>query len=153
MTQSAIDPTRRFSTRAEFYARARPRYPQALLKFCCNTLGLKPVHRVADVGSGTGFLSELFLQNGNRVFAIEPNEEMRRKAEAALGSNPSFVSIDATAESTGLGDASVDFIVAGQAFHWFDPPRARREFTRILKTQCLGADRLERTPHRLRKVL
>src|ERR1700733_1600659 len=99
MTQSALDPTRRFSTRAEFYARARPRYPRGLLEFCRNTLGLQPTNRVADVGSGTGFLSELFLQNGNQVFAIEPNEEMRRKAEATFDSNPSFVSIGATAES------------------------------------------------------
>jgi SAM-dependent methyltransferase len=133
MTQSAIDPTRRFSTRAEFYARARPRYPQALLDFCRNTLGLQSTHRIADIGSGTGFLGELFLQNGNRVFAVEPNQEMRKKAEAVLGSNPCFVSIEATAEATGLDDASMDFIIAGQAFHWFEPQGARREFARILK--------------------
>jgi SAM-dependent methyltransferase len=133
MTQAAIDPTRRFSTRAEFYARARPRYPKALLEFCRTTLGLQPTHGVADVGSGTGFLSELFLQSGNQVFAVEPNKEMRMQAESNFGSNSSFISIDATAEDTGLDDASIDFIVAGQAFHWFDPIPTRREFARILK--------------------
>ena len=74
----------------------------------------------ADVGSGTGFLSELFLANGNLVLAIEPNLEMRSAGEKYLGNQPKFESIDGTAESTTLPDRSVDFVVAGQAFHWFD---------------------------------
>jgi SAM-dependent methyltransferase len=85
------------------------------------------------VGSGTGLLSELFLKNGNRVYGVEPNRGMREAAERLLASYTNFVSVDGRAEETTLEDASVDFVTAGQAFHWFDPPRARREFMRILR--------------------
>jgi SAM-dependent methyltransferase len=125
--------TKRFSTRVEFYLRARPRYPAALLHFFQTELHLTPTQTIADIGSGTGFLTELFLRNGNPVFAVEPNPEMRSAAEIYLADFPNFHSISATAEATTLPPASVDFIVAGQAFHWFDPTAARKEFLRILK--------------------
>jgi len=103
------------------------------LEFCREQLGLDAHHRVADIGSGTGFLSEPFLRNGNTVFAVEPNAAMRAAAEKALGKFPNFHSVDARAESTGLENSSVDFITAGQAFHWFDRVRCREEFQRILR--------------------
>jgi SAM-dependent methyltransferase len=131
---SPINSTHRFSDRVEFYLRSRPKYPPALLKFCQGTLGLRSPHSIADIGSGTGFLSELFLDNGNDVYAVEPNANMRQAAETLFADRRNFHSMDATAEATGLADASVDFIVAGQAFHWFDRPRARAEFTRILRS-------------------
>jgi len=88
---------------------------------------------IAEPGSGTGFLTELFLENGNQVFGIEPNTQMRAAGERALAGHPKFSSIKATAEATTLPNQSVDFVVAGQAFHWFDRESARREFSRILK--------------------
>nr|MDP9147274.1 class I SAM-dependent methyltransferase [Acidobacteriota bacterium] len=88
---------------------------------------------VADVGSGAGFLSELFLKNGNAVFGIEPNNEMRSAGEEYLAGYPRSTSINGSAESTTLPDSSVDFVTAGQAFHWFNRPVARREFARILR--------------------
>ena len=127
-----MDPTRRFSDRVEFYVRSRPKYPPAVLNFCRSKLGLRASHRIADVGSGTGILSELFLGNGNEVFAIEPNAEMRKAAEASLSHDRNFHGINGAAEATGLAAASADFIIAGQAFHWFDRPRTRREFSPIL---------------------
>jgi SAM-dependent methyltransferase len=130
--QSIADPTRRFSNRVEYYVRFRPRYPAALLTFL-RSLGLLPTHVVADVGSGTGFLSELFLANENKVYGVEPNDEMRTAAEASLGDDPNFISIPGTAEATTLDDHSVDVVVAGQAFHWFDAGAARAEFARILR--------------------
>jgi SAM-dependent methyltransferase len=90
---------------------------------------------IADIGSGTGFLSELFLTNGNRVYGIEPNKEMRAAGEEYLAAYDSFGSIDASAEATTLEDATIDFVTAGQAFHWFDAAAARREFGRILKPE------------------
>jgi len=72
---------------------------------------------VADVGSGTGTLSELFLRNGNSVFGVEPNRAMREAGEALLKSYSQFTSIAGRAEATTLADHSVDFVVAGQAFH------------------------------------
>lgn len=126
------DPTQRFSNRAAFYARARPKYPAAVLRFFQNELGLSPVHVLADVGSGTGFLAELFVRNGNLVHCVEPNEPMRREAEQSLGIWPNFQSVPGTAEATTLDDRSVHYVTVGQAFHWFDAPKARTEFRRIL---------------------
>jgi SAM-dependent methyltransferase len=95
--------------------------------------GLAPEWAIADVGSGTGILTRLFLENGNFVYGIEPNAEMRRAGEEFLAAYPKFRSVVAAAEATTLPDASVDLVTAAQAFHWFDPPAAREEFARILR--------------------
>ena len=128
-----IDSTKRFSSRVQNYVRYRPRYPIEVIEALRVECGLTTASVVADVGSGTGFLSELFVTNGNRVLAIEPNLEMRTAGEQYLGDQPGFESIDGTAQNTTLLDQSVDFVVAGQAFHWFDREQAKREFRRILK--------------------
>ena len=128
------DPTKRFSDRVDYYVRSRPSYPPALLEFLRGRLGFTRAHVVADVGSGTGILTETLLKHGNTVHAVEPNEPMRRAAEEMLAARyPNFRSVAGTAEDTTLGDASIDFVTAGQAFHWFDPARARVEFARILR--------------------
>jgi SAM-dependent methyltransferase len=129
------DSKQRFSSRVADYVRYRPSYPHDALTLLKSACGLSSGHVIADVGSGTGFLSELFLKNGNRVYGIEPNKEMRAAGEEYLASYDSFVSIDAAAEATTLEDATIDFVTAGQAFHWFDAPAARREFARILKPE------------------
>jgi SAM-dependent methyltransferase len=129
------DPTERFTKRVDHYVRYRPSYPRAVLDLLKTECGLTDASVVADVGSGTGILSELFLENGNRVIGIEPNTEMREAAERRLGGHPRFTSVAGTAEATTLDDASADFVTAGQAFHWFDPERARTEFARILKPE------------------
>ncbi len=88
---------------------------------------------VADIGAGTGISAKLFLENGNPVFGVEPNAAMRKAAEEFLRNFPNFKAIDGTAENTNLSDKSVDFVVAAQAFHWFDERKTRKEFKRILK--------------------
>lgn len=128
------DSTARFSGRAEAYARCRPGYPPDLLAHLRSACGLLPSHIVADVGSGTGKLTELFLSNGNTVRAVEPNREMRAEAERLLGGSHGFCSVEGRAEATGLPPRSVNVVAAGQAFHWFDPARTREEFRRILRT-------------------
>lgn len=127
------DNTQVFTVRAEDYAKYRPRYPTALLDLLRAECGLKPEAVLADVGSGTGRLTELFLQAGHSVFGVEPNANMRAAAEAALGRYPRFTSVAAPAEATTLPEHSVDFITVGQALHWFNLPEARREFARLLK--------------------
>jgi len=127
------DSKQRFSNRVADYVRYRPGYPSAVRDVLRAECGLKSGHVIVDIGSGTGFLSELFLKNGNRVFGVEPNEAMRLAGEEYLASYDGFVSIDGSAEATTLDDASVNFVTAGQAFHWFDQHLCRREFTRILK--------------------
>jgi SAM-dependent methyltransferase len=128
------DAKQRFSSRVADYIRYRPSYPSALLELLRAECSLRPGHVIADIGSGTGFLSELFLKNGNRVYGIEPNEAMRRAGEEYLASYDGFSSIEGSAEATTLNDGSVDFVTAGQSFHWFEPDSARREFVRILKS-------------------
>lgn len=95
--------------------------------------GLTGASVVADVGSGTGILSRLFLKNGNRVFGVEPNREMREAGERLLGGYASFTSVPGTAEATTLRNGSVDLVTAGQAFHWFQAEETRREFARVLR--------------------
>ncbi len=126
-------PTERFSQKVDNYLKYRPHYPRAVLELLQREIGLQPDWVIADIGSGTGFSAELFLANGNRVYGVEPNGPMRTAGEAYLASYPNFVSIAATAEATALPDASVDLVLAGQAFHWFDQPAARREFERITR--------------------
>src|SRR5439155_23726894 len=128
-----LDPTQRFSDRVHNYVLYRPRYPTAILHPLKIDCRLTSGSIIADVGSGTGFLAEVFLSNGNRVFGIEPNPEMRQAGERLLASWPKFKSVAATAESTSLPDRSVDFVTGGQAFHWFDREACRAEFKRILR--------------------
>ena len=123
----------RFSDRVADYVNYRPRYPDTLVPLLADRCGLRPIHVIDDMGSGTGFLSEPFLHNGNTVHAVEPNAPMRAAAEALYGHFPSFHSVGASAEAPGLPDASVDFVTAGQAFHWFDAGAARVSFERILR--------------------
>ena len=127
------DSTRRFDERVENYIAYRPKYPAAVGEFLQAELGLSAASVVADVGSGTGILSELLLQADCTIFGVEPNAAMRGAAERLLQAYPNFKSVAGTAEATTLPDQSVDFVTAGQAFHWFDAAGARREFTRILR--------------------
>ena len=128
-----MEVTQRFTDRARFYHEHRPRYPVELLTLLVDRCGFSSQAIVADIGSGTGILSELLLSYGNRVFGVEPNSPMRAIAERNLGQNPKFHSVNGTAEATTLPDASVEYVTAAQAFHWFDRSRAEVEFARILK--------------------
>jgi len=128
-----IDPTERFTQRAEHYARYRPHYPEEIVPFLADAIGLTPRSVIADIGSGTGLLSELWLANGNSVYGVEPNADMRQMGERLLAGEAGFHSVAATAEATSLAEGSVDIVTAGSAFHWFDPVPTRAEFARILK--------------------
>jgi len=125
----------RFSNRVTDYVRYRPGYPAEILPLLQTWTSLRADHVVADIGSGTGLLSKLFLDFGNRVFGVEPNDEMRSAGEEFLSPYPNFTSITGSAEATTLPSDSVEFVAAGQAFHWFQMPAARNEFHRILKPE------------------
>jgi SAM-dependent methyltransferase len=128
-----LTPAQRFSSRVDNYVRYRPGYPREVLDLLRNECGLCAESVVAEAGSGTGKLTELLLQAGCRVFAVKPNEAMRKAGEGLLKSNPRFTSVAGSAEVTTLPDRSADLIVAAQAFHWFDRERSRVEFRRILQ--------------------
>jgi SAM-dependent methyltransferase len=128
-------PTARFSDRVENYVRYRPGYPPEVLDLLRAECGLQPSHIVADIASGTGVFTRMLLENGNSVFAVEPNTEMRETGMRQLEDHNGLVSVAGTAEETTLGSASVDFVTAAQAAHWFDLARARAEFVRILRRE------------------
>lgn len=127
------DSVTRFSNRVENYVKYRPSYPKEMLDLFCDEMNLTENSIVADIGSGTGISAKVFLENGNEVFAVEPNEAMRVAAENFLRDFPKFKSIDGTSENTTLENNSIDFVIAAQAFHWFDEIKTPKEFKRILK--------------------
>jgi SAM-dependent methyltransferase len=133
LSMPSLNATSRFSNRVENYVRYRPGYPPEVLETLQNECGFKRAQAVADVASGTGIWTRILLENGNPVFGVEPNAEMRAAGERLLAAFSKFTSVVGTAEETTLPDNRVDFVTVAQAAHWFDRQRARREFTRILK--------------------
>lgn len=133
MGSERLNSVERFSDRVENYVKYRPDYPPEVLELFEAEMGLTEESLVADVGAGTGISSRLFLENGNTVYGVEPNANMRDAAERYLARFEKFHSVDGTAERTGLPDGSVDIVTAAQAFHWFQPAAARAELRRILK--------------------
>ncbi len=129
----SADFVERFTGRAAAYSRYRPGYPAEILNILNSEIGFGQDKTVADIGSGTGLLSKLFLQNGNAVFGVEPNDEMRSLAEQSLSCFPNFVSVRGSAENSTLRASSIDLVTVGQALHWFDRQRTTGEFARILK--------------------
>jgi SAM-dependent methyltransferase len=125
----------RFSTRVEDYIKYRPDYPPEIIDELSKQCGLTPDSIIADIGSGTGKSSDPFVRNGNLVFGVEPNPVMRRAAEEIFRALPGFKSVEGNAGNTTLPDESVDFVVAAQAFHWFDLEAFRLEAKKILKPQ------------------
>ena len=128
-----VEPKKRFSSRVENYIKYRPSYPLKIIDFLKEERILAKDTVIADIGSGTGILTKLFLDNGNQVYGIEPNKDMRDAAEKNLQEYTNFSSLEGSAESTGLNEDCINLIIAGQAFHWFDVRGAKREFKRILK--------------------
>jgi len=128
-----IDPVAIFTNRVADYVLYRPGYPKGIIDLLRTECQLRPISQLADIGSGTGNLAKIFLENGNHVFGVEPNPEMRRAAEKILAHYPNFNSIDGRAETTGLDSCSIDFITIGQAFHWFATEETKKEFNRILR--------------------
>ncbi|HLK70025.1 MAG TPA: class I SAM-dependent methyltransferase [Bryobacteraceae bacterium] len=128
-----VNPTGRFSSRVADYIRYRPSYPDGVIPMLERECGLRPGARIADIGSGTGLLAQLFLRFGCEVWGVEPNAEMRHAGERLLAGEGKFHSVEGRAEQTGLPAAGIDLVAAGQAFHWFDAAAARAEFRRILR--------------------
>lgn len=127
------DTVERFSNRVENYVKYRPHYPREIITYLEANCGLTNETVIADVGCGPGMSTKLFLENGNRVFGVEPNDAMRFAAVEYLDIYPNFTPVKGTSDATTLPDASVDMVVAAQAFHWFDPVKTRPEFDRILR--------------------
>lgn len=122
-----------FSGKFSAYSKYRPGYPPILLKMMEQHAGLTGKTVVGDIGSGTGILSKMFIENGNTVYGVEPNDEMREYSSLVLRDYPGFHAAKGTGENTGLPDGSIDLIVCAQAFHWLNPDLAGTEFKRVLR--------------------
>lgn len=129
------DSTKRFSDRVSSYVKYRPSYPAEAIDTIERLACPNQPTRIADIGSGTGIISELLLDRGHTVFCVEPNQAMREAAELQLGASPNFHSVNGQSEATKLADNSTDLIVAAQAFHWFDLKPTKTEFKRILTSE------------------
>jgi SAM-dependent methyltransferase len=127
------DTVERFSNRVANYVKYRPDYPREIIGWLTEQGALARDSIVADVGCGPGKSTRMFLENGNRVFGVEPNAAMRQAAVQYLKEFPDFRPIGGGSENTNLNDGSVDLIVAAQAFHWFRPEPTKKEFQRIVK--------------------
>ena len=127
------DATTRFSDRVANYVRYRPSYPPDMVDSLVAEVGLDSDSLVADIGAGTGIFSQLLLERGLGVVAVEPNDEMRAAADSMLDHFTRYHSVPGQSETTGLESNSVDLVTAAQAFHWFEQGPARAEFRRILK--------------------
>ena len=128
----ATQVTQRFSDRVADYVRYRPAYPRGIVDTLAAECGLTPASVIADIGCGPGNLARIFLENGSRVIGVEPNAPMREAGLREMAGTR-FEAVDGRAEETGLEAASIDFVAAGQAFHWFEPTKTRAEFGRILR--------------------
>lgn len=128
-----MDSKERFSERVDTYVKYRPSYPIEAVDCLYNTVGISQKSIIADIGAGTGIMSELLLARGSKVIAVEPNVDMRQMAEKRLSNNLNFRIQPCPAEETGLDDQSVDAVICAQSFHWFDRQAAGLEFRRILK--------------------
>ncbi len=124
-----MDNTKKFDNKAADYSKGRPSYPVELFAFLEERFGLDGNSTVADIGSGTGIFTELLAKICGKVYAVEPNADMRGAAKASSN----VISVDGSAENTTLESGSVDFVTAAQAFHWFDVNSFKRECERILK--------------------
>lgn len=128
-----MDPKTVFSGKAENYGKYRWDYSPHAVEAIFEIGRLSERSVVADIGAGTGILTRHFAGNVQRVYAVEPNPEMRGIAARELASYPSVSVIDGSAEATTLPAQSVDLISAAQAIHWFEPATTRQEMGRILK--------------------
>ncbi len=127
-----FNPTGRFSGLADVYAKHRPNYPEAAVEHIIWQCSLVGDAMLIDVGCGTGISTRQFASHGLQVIGVEPNDAMRARAEAEPG--PSTIRyVKGTAEATGLPDGCATTVLAAQAFHWFDAPKALQEFHRILR--------------------
>ena len=123
----------KFTGKAVEYDKFRPSYPRKLYRDILLEASLTKESIIADIGAGTGKFSLPFLQEGYKVFCIEPNADMKSIMDRNLGSFVHYVGLNATAQKTMLLENSIDCIVVAQAFHWFDKKEFQKECRRILK--------------------
>lgn len=123
----------KFDQKGGIYSKARPSYPDKLFSYLTGNGYVGKATVIADIGSGTGKFTQQIGRYSEKVFAVEPNDDMRLIAEKNFADCSNIVSVNGSAENTTLSDSSVDFITVAQAFHWFDRKTFKAECRRILR--------------------
>lgn len=123
----------KFDQKGGIYSKARPSYPDKLFSYLTGNGYVGKATVIADIGSGTGKLTQQIGRYSEKVFAVEPNDDMRLIAEKNFADCSNIISVNGSAENTTLSDSSVDFITVAQAFHWFDRKTFKAECRRILR--------------------
>lgn len=117
------------NVRAVLYHQSRPSYAAEITRFVQDKTGRDQFDVVADIGSGTGLSTQLFVPCAQQVIGVEPNDHMRQAAEPG----PTITYVEGRAEATGLPSAHVDLLVAASCLEWCHPVHAAAEFRRILR--------------------
>ncbi|MCL2404044.1 MAG: class I SAM-dependent methyltransferase [Defluviitaleaceae bacterium] len=126
--------------KAQSYNIGRPHYPKQFFDYIYDELGLAKDSTIADMGAGTGKVTEGFLKSGSTVYALEPDKDMMQVLVNNLAGFPSCIPIESTAENTCLPDSTVDLVFCGNSYHWFDSGIAVPEFKRVLRGNSRGFD-------------
>lgn len=127
-----MDAAQQFTGKAAIYDRSRPGYPPQLLDWWRTVGGPAAGDTVADVGAGSGIFTQLLLERGLAVYAVEPNQDMGAALQKRLAGFSHWQWIARPAEQTGLAAGSLRAVTVAQAFHWLDAARFRAECQRIL---------------------
>ncbi|MFP5112243.1 class I SAM-dependent methyltransferase [Bacillaceae bacterium C204] len=131
--------TEKFTDKADVYSKYRPGYPKEYIDYLLAATMVNENSVIADIGSGTGIFSRQLFERNITVIGVEPNDDMREKAEQSFKQNARFMSVKAEAEHTTLKDHSVDLVTVAQAFHWFEKDKFQLECKRILKANAMVA--------------
>lgn len=123
----------KFDQKGGIYSKARPSYPDKLFSYLTGNGYVGKATVIADIGSGTGKFTQQIGRYSEKVFAVEPNDDMRLIAEKNFADCRNIISVNGSAENTTLSDSSVDFITVAQAFHWFDRKAFKADCRRILR--------------------
>ncbi|MFZ2125825.1 MAG: class I SAM-dependent methyltransferase [Candidatus Saccharimonadales bacterium] len=120
-----------YKERISQYTDGRPSYPKGVVDFIVAN-SVKDA-TVADIGAGTGKLTELLARRFPEVYAIDPDDGMRTVLDVVAQKMGNIITSGGSAEHTGLDDNSVDLICTAQSFHWFDAALFRKEVLRIMR--------------------
>lgn len=130
----------KFTGKAKIYNKYRSSYANNCIEDIIKDRNISNQTIIADIGAGTGKLTEQFLEKGIKVIAVEPNKDMLNMARENLSKYGELIEFkEEAAEATKIENKSIDIIVVAQAFHWFDKELFKKECKRILKSDGLIA--------------
>jgi len=130
MTGVHVSAAKGYQSSADAYQKGRPDYSPKILDWLRDELGVSRNSVVVDLGAGTGKFTQRLCEISNNVIGVEPVDAMRDQLAHHL---PQVQALKGTANDMPLADASVDFLICSQSFHWFATEQTMTEIHRVLK--------------------